>query len=82
MKTVGCFYNVITPDQYTVDGVEVDKINIDCEVYYNGAKGSGCAIDIGVRAISLYRGDLTAEEDEESENTTKIHTKLIVLYGR
>lgn len=73
------FYNVITPDQYTIDGVEVDKINIDCEVYYNGAKGSGCAIDIGVRAISLYRGDLTAEEDEESENTTKDPYKSLLF---
>ena len=45
------FFCTVQPEQYG----EGTNVYFDCEIYFNGAKNSGCAIDIAVTELSLYR---------------------------
>lgn len=48
---------------------DYDYIKVNNQVYYNGAKGSGCSIDIAVKAIEVYIGDPRNVASTPDKNT-------------
>lgn len=63
-------YYVVENERFSL--TEYDMIEINNQVYYNGAKDSGCAIDIAVAEIAVYAGDprVSGELPDSSDSSS------------